>query len=213
RAGERACGYGGDAALAAPHRGLPDGGGPRSPADRRATRVGPRPADHHPDLPHAPQAGRDPPAAGPSRRADPAGGAAGEPPTRRSLQPRAAGSVVWNRCLVSLVAEAPGVAVTGLGSPPPRPRAVGFAPRPTAATWPETRLGRGEVVERLTSAPFAAGRADLQRKRVVGVEPLVDWLSEQPGGTWQQRWLGVEADTAGCAWSQVRSRWLAMRAQ
>jgi integrase len=90
---------------------------------------------------------------------------------------------------------------------------VGFAPRPTAATWPETRLGRGEVVERLTSAPFAAGRADLQRKRVVGVELLVDWLSEQPGGTWQQRWLGVEADIAGRAWSQVRSRWLAMRAQ
>jgi integrase len=89
---------------------------------------------------------------------------------------------------------------------------VGFAPRPTAATWPETRLGRGEVVERLTSAPFAAGRADLQRKRVVGVELLVDWLSEQPGRTWQQRWLEVEADIAGCAWSQVRSRWLAMRA-
>lgn len=114
---------------------------------------------------------------------------------------------------MSLVAEAPEVAVAGLGSPPPRLRAVGFAPRPTAATWPETRLGRGDVVKRLTSAPFAAGRPDLQRKRTVGVELLVDWLSEQPGGNWQQRWLGVEADIAGRAWSQVRSRWLAKRAQ
>ncbi|MHB8505952.1 MAG: tyrosine-type recombinase/integrase [Acidimicrobiales bacterium] len=37
------------------------------------------------------------------------------------------------------------------------------------------------------------------------MELLFDWLSEQPGQTWQQRWLSVEADLAGTLWRQARA--------
>ena len=72
RAGDAAGRQRGDAARAAAHRGLPDGRGPGAAVDRCAVRPRARPADHHADLPDAPQGGRDPPGAGPPRRADPA---------------------------------------------------------------------------------------------------------------------------------------------
>ena len=66
---QRHGGHGGDVARVASHRGLPDGRGSGDAADRCAVRLGPRPADHHPDLPDSPQGGRDRPGAGPPRRA------------------------------------------------------------------------------------------------------------------------------------------------
>lgn len=89
--------------------------------------------------------------------------------------------------------------------------AGGFPPRPTPASWPATRLAHDEVIELLASAPFAVGRPDVQRKRAIGVELLLDWLAGQPGGTWQERWLSVEAGIPGTAWRQVRAVWLAGR--
>ena len=67
---------------------------PGAPADRRATRPGSCPAHDHPALPHSPQRGRDPPGAGPSRRADPAGSRAG--PAR--ARARATGPGPWTSC-------------------------------------------------------------------------------------------------------------------
>ena len=46
---------------AAAHGGLPDGRGPRPPADRRANRARPCASDDHADLPHAPKGRGDPP--------------------------------------------------------------------------------------------------------------------------------------------------------
>ena len=77
---ERACGkagLGGDAARAAAHRRLPDGRGSGSAADRRAGRPRPPAAGHHAGLPDAARGGRDPPGAGPPRRAGAPGPAAG----------------------------------------------------------------------------------------------------------------------------------------
>jgi hypothetical protein len=45
------------------------------------------------------------------------------------------------------------------------------------------------------------------------VELFFEWLAVSPGQTWQQRWLHIEADVAGMAWRQVRTAWLAERAQ
>ena len=56
RAGEPAGWNGRDAALASPHRGVPDGGGPVAAADRRAGRPRSRPSDHDPESDTTPRA-------------------------------------------------------------------------------------------------------------------------------------------------------------
>jgi len=37
---------------------------------------------------------------------------------------------------------------------------------------------------------------------------MLDWLEDQPGDTWQQRWLASRAETAGPGWRQVAVSWL-----
>ena len=103
--------------------------------------------------------------------------------------------------------------VAAVAMPATRPRTVRceFPPRPTLESWPLTRLGRDELLAHLTSPPFTASKPGVQAKRVVGVELLLDWLGEQPGRSWQQRWLSGEADLGGEAWGQARRAWLAER--
>ncbi len=84
---------------------------------------------------------------------------------------------------------------------------TGFPPRPVATDWPATRQGRGEARERLTSGIFVLPNADSQDKRVRGLSWLLDWLADQPGETWQQRWMAAGADAAGGAWRQVPIAW------
>lgn len=67
------------------------------------------------------------------------------------------------------------------------------------------------MLERVTSLPFCTGHPDLDRRQAAGAELLFDWLSEQPGGSWQERWLGVEPSILGQAWAKVRGAWLAAR--
>jgi len=82
-----------------------------------------------------------------------------------------------------------------------------FPPRPVAVSWPATGLGRAEVLELLGAAPFAVDNPDTQRRRLIAVGLLLDWLTGHPGTTWQQRWLTVEAEVAGLGWRQVLGRW------
>ena len=72
-----------------------------------------------------------------------------------------------------------------------------FPPRPVATDWPATRQERGEARERLTSGIFVLPNADSQDKRIRGLSWLLDWLADQPGQTWQERWLASGADAAG----------------
>jgi hypothetical protein len=37
---------------------------------------------------------------------------------------------------------------------------------------------------------------------------LLDWLEDQPGRTWQDRWLASGADAAEVDWRQVSTQWL-----
>ena len=48
-------------------------------------------------------------------------------------------------------------------------------------------------------------QVDLRRR---GLPVLLDWLEEQPGHTWQERWLSSGADAAGEEWAQGPSQWL-----
>lgn len=86
-----------------------------------------------------------------------------------------------------------------------------FPLRPALASWPVTGRDRGDVFALLTSPPFVTAATGAQNKRAVGVELLLDWLEEQPGPNWQQRWLSAEAGISGEAWGRTRRAWLAGR--
>jgi hypothetical protein len=84
-----------------------------------------------------------------------------------------------------------------------------FPPRPAQECWPATRQRRGHVLARLFAPPFTAGRDGLQSSRRIGLTKLVHWLEEQPGRTWQDRWVASGADDAGnLAWRGLAAAWL-----
>jgi hypothetical protein len=56
--------------------------------------------------------------------------------------------------------------------------------------------------------PFVLGRPDKQAKRVNGIKALINWLADQPGRTWQERWLSSGADAAEADWREVPTKWL-----
>jgi hypothetical protein len=89
----------------------------------------------------------------------------------------------------------------------PTARQVGarfdFPARVDEVSWPATRRGREEVLQDLTSAPFIRSNPVRQRARVMGLKLILDWLGEQPGVTWQDRWLASGAEAAGTSWRQV----------
>jgi hypothetical protein len=64
------------------------------------------------------------------------------------------------------------------------------------------------VFDRLTRSPFLLDSAGSQKQRRRGLGLLLDWLSEQPGESWQDRWLASGADTAGADWRQIPGQWL-----
>ncbi len=82
-----------------------------------------------------------------------------------------------------------------------------FPPRPVVTDWPATGQERSEVQERLTSGIFALATASSQDTRVRGLAWFLDWLADQPGETWQERWMASGADAAGGAWRQVPMAW------
>jgi len=64
------------------------------------------------------------------------------------------------------------------------------------------------VLQRLTRAPFALESAGSHKQRRGGLVLLLAWLSEQPGASWQDRWLASGADAAGARWRQIPAQWL-----
>jgi Phage integrase family len=85
---------------------------------------------------------------------------------------------------------------------------AGFPPRPVAADWSATHLGQDAVLSMLSSSPFALANRCSQWQRRRAVAAAVAWLADQPGGTWQQRWLASGAEAAGPGWKQDCVPWL-----
>ena len=85
---------------------------------------------------------------------------------------------------------------------------AGSAARLPAAAWPATRQGGAQVLERLTRAPFVLEDAGSHKQRRRGLGLLLAWLREQPGASWQDRWLASGADAAGARWRQLPAHWL-----
>ena len=94
-----------------------------------------------------------------------------------------------------------------------RQRSVGCGARrvpaaPAAAGWPATQMDRDQVLGMLRRAPFTVGNPGTQRWRFRGAALAVTWLGDQPGSTWQRRWLASGAETAGADWKREGARWL-----
>jgi hypothetical protein len=88
-----------------------------------------------------------------------------------------------------------------------------FLARVAAASRPATMASREETLGRLTCAPFVSDSAGAQNARVLGLKSLLDWLEDQPGDSWQDRWLASGADSAGRGWRAVPAGWLHGRGQ
>ena len=72
-----------------------------------------------------------------------------------------------------------------------------YPPREVDTAWPATCGDRGEV-DRLVAAAIAVLPSQrAQECHRWGMPLLLDWLADQPGDTWQQRWLASGADAGG----------------
>src|SRR6266516_5222752 len=78
--------------------------------------------------------------------------------------------------------------------------------RPRPETWRETQQARPALVERLSNPPFRSDSADVRRCMRRGLTALLDWLEQQPGQTWQERWLASGAEAEGRAWTGLVRR-------
>jgi integrase len=83
-----------------------------------------------------------------------------------------------------------------------------FPPRPPEASWPMTRLHAEQVVETLEAAGYHT-RSPQQRKiRRCGVKAVLSWLADQPGESWQQRWMASGAELiSGTQWVRTPMAW------
>lgn len=82
-----------------------------------------------------------------------------------------------------------------------------YPPRPQTADWPATGYSSAQVMARLLGDPFVAESALAQRDRRRGLVRVLGWLEQQPGDTWQDRWLASAADARG----NLDWRWLPAR--
>jgi integrase len=88
---------------------------------------------------------------------------------------------------------------------------VRFPARAPAADWPGTHEPAPAVAARLAAPPFTLPSARCQHRRARGVGLALDWLADQSGATWQQRWQAGGADPLGAGWRAVPNGWLAAR--
>jgi integrase len=86
-----------------------------------------------------------------------------------------------------------------------------FPARPIAECWPATGQDRAQVMHLVGKASAGLPESRMEANRRRGLPVLLDWLTEQPGQTWQQRWLASGADAAGERWAEGPARWLRRR--
>src|SRR5260370_40492159 len=80
--------------------------------------------------------------------------------------------------------------------------------RQPGPVWWQTCASRDAVIERTLALPFSGdSRANL-KTRERGLVKLLNWLEDQPGGTWQERGLAGGAEEAGRAWMEVPLEWV-----
>ncbi len=103
-----------------------------------------------------------------------------------------------------LVDESDALSSKALGAKGPSTR---FPARSLASHWPGVERSRCEVLA-MVSAPTGLSGFRVQSHHRRGLPLLLDWLEEQPGESWQERWLHSGADGAGDDWASGPRRWL-----
>jgi len=84
---------------------------------------------------------------------------------------------------------------------------IRFSARVVPSSWPVTEIDVQDVLQTLT--PRWAGQASTKRDTCgPGLRLALAWLGEQPGVTWQQRWLASGAEAAGSTWKALPAAWL-----
>jgi hypothetical protein len=86
-----------------------------------------------------------------------------------------------------------------------------FPARPSSRDWSTTRLSREQALRLLMQPQFVMEKADTQRQRQAGLIMLLDWLEDQTGSTWQDRWLASGVEDAAARWRPRIGKWLADR--
>jgi len=86
--------------------------------------------------------------------------------------------------------------------------AARFPARPVAECWTATGQDRDQVLQLVDTASAGLPESRIEANRRRGLPVLLDWLDEQPGQTWQQRWVASGADAAGGRWADGPARWL-----
>ena len=81
-----------------------------------------------------------------------------------------------------------------------------YPARPRPETWRETQQARPALVERLSNPPFRSDSADVRGCLRRGLTALLAWLEQQPGQTWQERWLASGAEAEGRTWTGLVRR-------
>jgi integrase len=83
-----------------------------------------------------------------------------------------------------------------------------FPARRPPISWPATRQPRKELLARLSAAPFVLEEHRNQARRATGLRLALDWLGDQAGDTWQERWSASGVEDAGASWREAPARWL-----
>lgn len=86
-----------------------------------------------------------------------------------------------------------------------------YPARAVETHWQATCGDRSEVDRVVAAAATELPTQRVREARRRGVPLLLDWLTDQPGDTWQQRWMASGADAAGQDWAQEPGRWLRRR--
>lgn len=99
-----------------------------------------------------------------------------------------------------------------LGVSPGRNRAMAaqkrFPARTVPDSWPGTERSRAEAARLLSRPPYTLKNAGSELHHKHGIVMVLDWLEDQPGQTWQERWQASGIEQAGSAWRPVIKQWL-----
>jgi hypothetical protein len=83
-----------------------------------------------------------------------------------------------------------------------------FPARRPQTSWPVTLHSRPELLAYLSAPPFVLEVRRNQARRATGLRLALDWLGDQAGDTWQERWSASGAEEEGACWREVPARWL-----
>ncbi len=85
-----------------------------------------------------------------------------------------------------------------------------FPSRQVPWSWPGARVTREQALGQVEAMPRVSAH-DGSSTRRLGTGLVLDWLGQQPGTSWQERWLASGVEDTAKGWRTVLTRWAAAR--